>query len=231
MRTIQEKSAPFRELSKNVRNDLLAYVAGETDSTIKGVFSPVDAFYILTLETGLISYCFDTKTILQDGAARTTTWDLVPASAYCKQDGTLLMGFLSNLGQYKNNTDNGTQYFFQYFTNHTDFGTPSVTSIPKRLLVTVIGGGAQNLTAKWGYDFTGQFYSQNLTILPNDIAYYGESEYNYGAEYSNGQNLSVLRAYPTGSGKVVQFGFEAYVNGAPLSIQKIEIHAKNGKIT
>ena len=114
---------------------------------------------------------------------------------------------------------------------HTDFGAPSVTSIPKRLLVTVIGAGTQNVTVKWGYDFTGNFYSQNIGVSPNDVAYYGESEYNYGAEYSNGQFLSILRAYPTGSGKVVQFGFEAYINGAPLSIQKIEIHAKNGKIT
>jgi hypothetical protein len=30
---------------------------------------------------------------------------------------------------------------------------------------------------------------------------------------------------------VVQTGYEAYINGSPLSIQKIEIHAKNGKIT
>ena len=230
-RTIQEKSAPFRELSKNVRNDLLSYVAGESETTIKAVFSPVDAFYVLTLETGLISFCFDTKAALQDGAARTTTWTLVPSSMMCKQDGTLLMGFHSYLGQYSGNVDNTTDYFFQYYTNHTDFGAPSVTSIPKRLLVTVIGGGSQNLTIKWGYEFTGQFYSQNVPISPNSVAYYGESEYNYGAEYSNGQNLSILRAYPSGSGKVVQFGFEAYVSGAPLSIQKIEVHAKNGKIT
>jgi hypothetical protein len=87
------------------------------------------------------------------------------------------------------------------------------------------------MTLKWAYDFTGNFYSQNVTIPANNIAYYGESEYNYGFDYSSGQALSILKAYPTGSGKVVQTGYEAYINGAPLSIQKIEIHAKNGKIT
>lgn len=230
-RTIQEKSAPFRELSKNVRNDLLAYVAGETDATIKAVYSPKEAFYALSLTTGLVTYCFDTKAQLQDGAARVTMWDLVPSSWLSKQDGTLLLGKTSYLGQYTDYLDNTSTYAFQYYTNHTDFGAPAVTSIPKRLLVTVIGGGAQHLTAKWGYDFTGTFQSQNLSILGNNVAYYGESEYNTTAEYSSGQVLSILRAYPTGSGKVVQFGFEAYVNGAALSIQKIEIHAKNGKIT
>jgi hypothetical protein len=37
-------------------------------------------------------------------------------------------------------------------------------------------------------------------------------------------------AYPTGTGKVVQTGYEADINGSPLSIQKIEIQAKNGKV-
>jgi hypothetical protein len=37
-------------------------------------------------------------------------------------------------------------------------------------------------------------------------------------------------AYPTGAGKVIQTGYEADINGAALSIQKLEIQAKNGKI-
>jgi hypothetical protein len=37
-------------------------------------------------------------------------------------------------------------------------------------------------------------------------------------------------AYPTGAGKVIQTGYEADINSVPLSIQKIEIQAKNGKI-
>jgi hypothetical protein len=42
--------------------------------------------------------------------------------------------------------------------------------------------------------------------------------------------LQTLTAYPTGSGKVIQTGYESNINGAPLSIQKIEIQAKNGKL-
>lgn len=232
LRTIQEKSAPFRELSKNVRNDLMSYVAGESDTSIKAVHSPVDAFYLLSLNTGRIVYCFDTKGQLQDGAARATTWDNILPKAYCaKQDGTLLLGQAGYIGQYTGNLDNTSEYRFVYYTNHTDFGDPIVTSIPKRLLVTVIGGNDQVVTLKWAYDFTGNFYSQNAIIPSNNIAYYGESEYNYGADYSNGQVMSTLRVYPTSSGKVLQFGFEAQITGASLSIQKIEIHAKQGKIS
>jgi hypothetical protein len=50
------------------------------------------------------------------------------------------------------------------------------------------------------------------------------------AEYSGGVILQTLSVYPTGSGKVVQTGYEADINVYPLSIQKIEIFAKEGKI-
>jgi hypothetical protein len=231
-RTIQEKSVPLRELSKNVRNDLLTYLSAETLANVKAVHSPIDAFYLLSLPYAKQVYCFDTKAQLQDGAARVTTWDSIEPTSFCvKQDGTLLLGKTSYIGTYTGYLDNSSTYLLQYHTNHTDFGIPSVTSILKSLLVTVIGGNGQILTFKWSYDFTGNFYSQNVTIPSNSIAYYGESEYNYGADYSNGQVLYVLKAYPTGSGKVIQTGYEALINGSPLSIQKLEIHAKNGKIT
>lgn len=231
-RTIQEKSAPFRELSKNVRNDLLNYISGETAANIKAIHSPLDAFYLLSLPTAKQVYCFDTKAQLQDGAARVTTWDSIEPNSFCvKQDGTLLLGKAGYVGTYTGYFDNTSNYFLQYHTNHTDLGTPVVTSILKTLLITVVGGNGQAMTLKWAYDFTGNFYSQQVIIPENNIAYYGESEYNYSFEYSSGQVLSILKAYPTGSGKVVQTGYEAYINGSPLSIQKIEIHAKNGKIT
>jgi hypothetical protein len=42
---------------------------------------------------------------------------------------------------------------------------------------------------------------------------------------------TTLLCYPTGSGEVVQVGIEANINGSALSIQKMEVQAKNGKIT
>ena len=35
----------------------------------------------------------------------------------------------------------------------------------------------------------------------------------------------------SGSGKVVQTGYESNISGAPMSIQKIEIQAKEGKLS
>jgi hypothetical protein len=232
LRTIQEKSAPFRDLSKNVRNDLMSAVAGESAATIKSIYSPFESFYLLTCPVLKTVYCFDLKTVLQDGSSRVTMWDSMEPKSFCYTRGKeLLIGKAGYIGEYTGYLDNGNTYRFQYFTNHTDLGAPSVTSVLKRLSVVVIGGADQYVTMKWGYDFTGNYYAQNVKIPAQGVAYYGINEYNTAtAIYSAGTSLQTLVAYPTGAGKVIQTGYEADVNSIPLSIQKIEIQAKNGKI-
>jgi len=49
LRTIQEKSAPMRNVSRTVNTDVLAYLANDgTGVTIKSAYSPTDSFYLLT---------------------------------------------------------------------------------------------------------------------------------------------------------------------------------------
>lgn len=232
LRTIQEKSAPFRDLSKNVRNDLMSSISGEVNSTLKSVYSPFESFYLLTLPSLKTVYCFDMKATLQDGSARVTVWDSIEPKSFCYlRDKSLLIGKAGYVGKYTEYQDNGSAYRFQYFTNHTDLGAPSVTSVLKKLSVVVIGGSNQYLTMKWGYDFKENYASQNVSIPTQGISEYGVAEYNTsGAVYSDGVTLQTLVAYPTGAGKVIQTGYESDINGAALSIQKIEILAKNGKI-
>jgi hypothetical protein len=233
LRTIQEKSQPLNDLSKNVRNDLISAIQGEDIKTIKSIYAPLDGFYAITLPVLKSVYCFDTKAALQDGSLRVTTWDSIQPKSFCrKTDGSLLLGKEGYLATYSGYLDNTSTYRFQYFTNHTDLGTPSYTSVLKRLKVVVIGGSNQYLTIKWGYDFKGNYYSSNQLIpSQSGTAYYGVSEYNTsGTEYTDGTALQTLTAYPTGSGKIIQTGYEADINSIPLSIQKLEIHAKNGKM-
>lgn len=230
LRTIQEKSAPFRDLSKNVRDDLLVVVSGADTATVKAVYSPLDAFYLLSFPTSSTLFCFDMRTQLPDGAARATTWDsLIPASFTVKSDGSLLMGVSGFVAEYGDYTDNGSSYLFQYYTNNTDFGAPSVTSILKKLSAVIIGGSNQDMVFKWGYDFTGDYQASSANIPLQGVAYYGISEYNI-AQYAGGTALQTLAVYPNGSGKVVQTGYETEIYGSALSIQKIEIQAKNGKV-
>ena len=236
MRTIQEKSAPERDLSKNIRNDLMSAVAGETLANVKSVYSEREAFYLLVTPSIDTTWCFDTKAYLPDGAARVTTWDsITPKSMLSRRDGSLYIGQNGYVGYYNTYLDHATSYRMLYYTNHADLGNQNVTSILKKLSVVVIGGTNQTMTFKWGFDFKTNYLSDNATIPEQGVSYYGIAEYGANATtiayYSDGVALQTLVVSASGTGKVVQTGYESTINGTALSIQKIEIQAKNGKMT
>jgi len=236
LRTIQEKSAPFRDLSKNVRNDLSDLLQSENLNNIKAVYSEVNAFYLLTLPVSKTVYVFDTRGQLQDGSARVTVWDSIePTALLARRSGELLIGKNGYIGKYGTYLDNESTYRLIYFTNHSDFGDQGVTSIPKRIGIVVIGGSNQFITIKWGFDFNENYLSQNVNIPLQGVAEYGIAEYGANgvpvAEYSDGLAIQTLTAQTTGSGKVMQTGYEANINSSALSIQKIEVLAKNGRIS
>jgi hypothetical protein len=236
MRTIQEKSAPERDLSKNIRNDLTSVISGETLANIKSVYSEREAFYLLTTPSIGAVYCFDTKAYLPDGAARATTWDsITPKSFLSRRDGTLYIGKNGYIGLYGTYQDYQSSYRLLYYTNHADLGNQNQISILKKLSIVVIGGTNQTVTFKWGFDFKTNYLSSDDLIPTQGESYYGVAEYGANAtviaQYSDGVALQTLTVSASGAGKVVQTGYETDINGSALSIQKIEIQAKNGKVS
>jgi hypothetical protein len=230
MRTIQEKSAPLRDLSKNVRFDLTSSLAGETLSNLKSVYSEKEAFYLLVLPATFQVYCFDTKQSLQDGASRVTKWDsIAPTALRSLRNGDLYIGKNGYIGKYGTYLDDTLTYRFLYYTNNADLGNPNQISILKNIAAVVIGGSNQFLTIKWGFDYSGAYQSENVYI-PTQVSYeYGIAEYNI-AEYTSGVPIKTLTANASGFGKIVQTGYETTINNVSFSLQKIEIQAKDGKI-
>jgi hypothetical protein len=230
-RTIVEKSAPLGDLSKNVRSDFMSIVAGETLANIKSVYSESEAFYLITLPSVKEVYCFDTRVQLQDGSFRITIWNLIePTALLSRRNGDVLIGKNGYVGKYSTYQDHNVAYRMQYYTNHADLGNQNVTSLLKRLKVVVIGGSNQFVTMKWAFDFSTNYLSANALIPTQGVSEYGIAEYDI-AEYSDGVALQTLSVQATGSGKIVQTGYEANINGSPLSIQRIEIQSKDGKMS
>ena len=230
MRTIQEKSAPLRDISKNVRFDLNSSLVGESLVNIKSVYSEKEAFYLLALPAASVVYCFDTKQTLQDGAFRVTKWDsIAPKSLKSLRNGDLYIGKNGFIGQYSGYIDDTTTYQFVYYTNNADLGNPNQISILKNISAIVIGGSNQFLTIKWGFDYSGSYQAQNV-FIPTQASYeYGIAEYNV-ADYNAGIAIKTLKASASGAGKIVQTGYEATINSVSFSLQKIEIQAKDGKM-
>lgn len=228
-RVIQEKSLPFRDVSKNVRDDLLSALQNETTKNIKAVYYPTDAFYLLSLPTIGYTYCFDTRGSLENGAARTTIWKGITPTAFCvTQDRKLYLGKKGYIGRYTGYTDNNQVYRMTYFTNYFDFDNPTQIKILKKINVVVIGGSNQPIALKWGYDYTSNYFSRSLVLVGTVVYEYGVAEYGI-AEYSDGISIDSATTQTSGSGNVLQVGFEADINGSPLSIQKMDFFLKTGK--
>jgi hypothetical protein len=228
-RVVQEKSLPFRDVSKNVRDGLLSNVNTEVLKYIKAVYFPTDAHYLLALPSTGFTYCFDTRGILENGGARVTIWkDIKPTAFNLTQDKQLYIGKPGFIGKYNGYQDNGVTYRMSYYTNYFDFDNPAQTKIMKKINLVAIGGSAQAISFKWGFDYTSNYLSQVVSLDTVSVAEYGVSEYNI-ATYENGIALDSAQVNAGGSGKVVQLGFEADINNAPLSIQKIDFGLKAGK--
>ena len=228
-RVIQEKSLPFRDISKNVRDDLIRNVNSETLKYIKAVYFPTDAFYLLALPSTGFTYCFDTRGILENGGARVTIWkDIKPTAFNVTQNKDLYIGKAGYIGRYTGYQDNGVTYRLSYYTNYFDFGNPAQVKIMKKINLVAIGGSAQAVSFKWGFDYTSNYNTAVTSLDTISVFEYGTAEYNI-ATFSNGVALDSAQMNAGGSGKVVQLGFEADINNAPLSIQKIDFGLKGGK--
>jgi hypothetical protein len=230
LRTVQEKSAPLGDLSKNIRNDFLTTIASESETQLRSVYSEQNGFYLLSCPSSKKVFCFDTKTTLEDGSYRVTVWDSITPQSFCsRRNGDLLIGKTGFVTKYTGYQDDGSAYRMQYYTNNADLGNDGQTSILKKIKILVVGGSNQAISVFWGYDFSSSYQSQTVSIPTQSVSEYGIGEYNI-AQYATGIILEELTAYGSGSGKVVQTGFEININGSPISFQKIEIQTKTGKL-
>jgi len=230
-RTIQEKSMPMRDISKNVRTDLTSLVPLQTNA-IKSLYSADDAFYLLTLPDSDTVYCFDMRSPMQDGSQRVTTWSgLSPLALTTLEDGSIYFGLASGVVKYTSYLDGNTSYQMRYFSNPMDFGNVSNLKFLKKFNITIIGGQNTDSTLNWGYDYSSNFTKQVFTLLGSvNAAEYGVSEYNTAAEYTASAIINTPRVNTSGSGEVVTIGIETQINNTSFSIQKIDIHALLGRL-
>ncbi len=230
-RVIQEKSAPFSQMSRNVANDLQEYLDQEA-GTIKSGYSALNQFYLLTLPTAQRTYCFDTRQLLQDGSSRASVWTGTPSTAFYEtKDRAFYLGKPGYIGEYGGYNDRLSTYRMSYYSTWIDFGNSIQTSILKKIFADIIANANQSVVFKWGFDFLSALYSETV-VLPASVttsAEYGNAEYGID-EYSG--NTQVTRANVNGSGygRVIQIGIEATINGSQFAIQKIDIFTKDGKL-
>lgn len=233
LRTIQEKSAPMRQISKNVHDDLMTSVTAENLANVKSGYSKVNSLYILTMPASNVTYCFDARNMLQDGSARVTKWTGTPSTSFYEtKDRKFYLGKPGYIGEYYGYLDDTETYRMTYYTTWLDFGDPIRKTILKKTRIFSIGGNEQSLAMKWAYDFSTSFFSETVTT-PTSLytAQYNVSQYNtQEAQYASSTYVNLLSANGLSQGQVLQFGFETEINGSKFSVQKIDLLTKNGRV-
>jgi len=229
-RTITENSLPGKDISKNIRNDFMRLVTGSA-SGVKSVYSPENAFYLITVTGSNVTYCFDMRGSLEDGSHRVTRWPSTPFKAFvATEDGTLYIGNSDGVSTYGGYLDNGTPYQFSYYSNPLTFGDSSRVKVLKKIVPTIIAGGSTEAIVKWGYDFTQAFTAASLSLPAVNAAEYGVAQYAL-AEFSPTSEEILRKAInASGSGTVVTVGIEVEVDGQPFSLQEFNIQALLGRM-
>lgn len=235
-RLIQEKSLPMRDLTKNVRDDLIKDVNQERANVgnlngVKSVYSEINAFYLLSFPSTETVYCLDMRQAMEDGSSRVTVWFSYKATSFLRRrDREVMVGKVNGIGRYFGYNDNGSSYRLRYFSHYLDMGAPTTMKMLKQISATVIGGSNQSFVIKTNFDYTEAPRSYPFTIVTGDVAEYGIDEYNV-AEFSVGIVLDSIKSSVGGSGNTIQIGFEADVNGNELSVQKIDMFVKTGRMS
>lgn len=228
-RVIQEKSAPTFNLTKNVRDDLLTSLSLETGH-INAVYSPEEAFYIITFPTVGITYCIDTKGQDPGGAHRVTTWSAIrPLSCFRTQAGILYLGKVNGIAEYTGYTDDNESYLFEYFSNPLDFEQPAILKFLKRITLTVINQQPTSIVLNWSYDYDVAYLKRIVMLPGNTGGEFGIAEYNI-AEYAGGGAISRPSVNASGSGTLATVGVQAEINGGAFSVQKLDILALLGRV-
>jgi hypothetical protein len=228
-RVIQEKSTPIKDISKNVRTDLTSLIPLETGN-IKSLYSPEEAFYIITFPINNVTYCFDMRAPLQDGSHRATTWTgIEPLAMVRRRNGVIYFGHPLGISQYTGYLDNNATYLMRYFSIPLDFGNAANLKFLKTFTITLIGGSNAQTTLSWSYDYEYNYQQRTFSFGGGDLAEYNVDEYNI-AEYTPGILIRRPSVQGSGSGTVVTVGVQSIMNGSLISIQKIDILALIGRL-
>jgi hypothetical protein len=231
-RVIQEKSNPLSNLSLNVQDFLSTYVAAADLTLLRSAYSPRDRVFLLSLpstgtsETG-IALAFDTRGKLEDGSVRCTgTWTLVPTSMIVRRSGTLLMsrkGSTGELGQYTGALDDAATYSFEYNSGWIDLTQQGLTLIPKRY------EGVFFSDATIDFATTFRTLSKSFTGTSSG-GEWGLAEWGLD-EFGGGILLREGRVPASGTGQYIQLGISCIINNSTLSIQKLTLFSKIGRLS
>jgi len=238
-RTLEAGDMPITDLSTHVRDALITAALKETAVEIKSVYNPEAGFYLLSLPTTGITYCFDLKFPNQDNTWRVSRWTHAPTALMYSQDHILYTaqtdGYLSKYFGYKDAVSSagagGDSYSIDYVGVWNDFGEDAANLLKILKNVSVLGSGtpSSSVSFKWSVDYDETFNTLGLVFNSDPPAAYGSAQYNVDV-FSLTGNFERVRSTLSRTGQVMIYGITATIDGTNFALQRMDILAKIGRL-
>ena len=247
-RIIVNKNNPIQALDPQIREYVHGYATNETVSSIRSFYSPNDRFYVLILPSTGRDFCYDTRTMNDDGSLRATEWThIAPLCGLTRTNRDVLLGFSTgSVGQYTGYQDNLTSYNWLYNSPNSAIGPDYENKIKmlKRIKAITFSGGSNTVALSWGLDFLGLNGTVSIPLPGGSVSEYGTAEYGTNGKYNvndpaavagvnyaeYGQNLAIqiIQGSTTGSGRWIQMGCSITINGFAFALQELDVFCKIG---
>lgn len=234
-RLVIEKSNPLNNISKNVRDYLLAIVQGSNLAQVRSVFSPEAALYLLSFPDTGVAFAFSTLRMMEDGTYRVSEWNGFVPRGQCRSLSGVWYSSLPSVGGkigiYSGYQDNSNSYGFLYVSGWMDLGQDIANYLKLFKSVTCFlwVSSTSDVSISWGFDFDPQFNSLTTSLGAN-----GQSEWNvmqWGIDqWSGGQSLREVEFPVAGSGQYMAIGVSSNINGQAFAIQQLNLYVKIGRM-
>lgn len=237
-RVIIERSNATRNISMNVRDNLLGVAFLESTNNIKSTYDQISGFYLLSFPSNMQVFVFDQKMVLPDGTWRVTQWNnLYPQAITTTHDGdTTYAAVNGQIYQYGDQTStfldpSNSQYTCSYDSCWFDMGEELNTRLKmlKRLSTVFSATSNGSINLRWQWDFSGSWTNSSFLFSVGVPAQFNIGQFNIDI-FGGGTNGVTGECPGSGKGQYIKIGADFTVNGNQYILQLMELYAKVGRI-
>jgi hypothetical protein len=240
-RLTTDRNNPTDNLSKYVRDSLLAQVTLEIPNTLQATYNPLTGFYIMNCPKSGTIWCLDQRRRYQDDigtvCAVVTTWTMTATALGSTHNNlTYIARTAGKIGLYTGNLDEGTSYTYSWLSPWLSFGQqggPMVSvhlKMMKRYEAIVFTGGNATMNMNWQTDFSNSTPFQasfNLVSIGNN-SQYGIGQYGI-AQYGGGAGTTIVKYDSRARGQYYQLGITISVSSV-FALQQVQFAGKIGRV-
>lgn len=237
-RTIQEKSVPIGDISRNVRGDIRRVIGESDQERVTLSYWPAESVIVCLFPDTAQAFVASANAPSSTGGLKMTKWNrcFFNKMHYFENQGVTGIYLAGNTDQnglleYTGYTEwNERPFTFKYSSMPLDFGHPAHDKFLRSIDYTIFSLFEEtNATARWGYD--GNLTRKKAIGIDALIpAYYNEATFGDTTFGASGSTIRRYRVNTRGSGSMARIGLDIQILGNEVSVQEINVQTLLGRI-